>query len=125
MLALTIILLVLLGVVVLAGLVLLGIYNGLVRSRVRAREAWSGIDVQLKRRARLIPHLVGTVKVYAAHEKQGVENVARDRALRETGGARPCRSTRTPSGKRWAIAGGASAPSWAAVRRRPPRGAAT
>ena len=86
MLALTIILLVLLGVVVLAGLVLLGIYNGLVRSRVRAREAWSGIDVQLKRRASLIPNLVETVKGYAAHEKQVLENVTRARAMLEQAG---------------------------------------
>ena len=86
MLALTIILLVLLGVVVLAGLVLLGIYNGLVRSRVRAREAWSGIDVQLKRRASLIPNLVETVKGYAAHEKQVLENVTRARAMVEQAG---------------------------------------
>ena len=86
MLAFTIILLVLLGVVVLAGLVLLGIYNGLVRSRVRAREAWSGIDVQLKRRASLIPNLVETVKGYAAHEKQVLENVTRARAMLEQAG---------------------------------------
>ena len=86
MLALTIILLVLLGVVVLAGLALLGIYNGLVRSRVRAREAWSGIDVQLKRRASLIPNLVETVKGYAAHEKQVLENVTRARAMLEQAG---------------------------------------
>ncbi len=86
MLAITIILLVLLGVVVLAGLALLGIYNGLVRSRVRAREAWSGIDVQLKRRASLIPNLVETVKGYAAHEKQVLENVTRARAMLEQAG---------------------------------------
>ncbi len=88
MLAITIILLVLLGVVVLAGLALLGIYNGLVRSRVRAREAWSGIDVQLKRRASLIPNLVETVKGYAAHEQEVLENVTRARAmLDQAGGA--------------------------------------
>ena len=86
MLVFTIILLVLLGVVVLAGLALLGIYNGLVRARVRAREAWSGIDVQLKRRASLIPNLVETVKGYAAHEKQVLENVTRARAMLEQAG---------------------------------------
>ncbi len=86
MLALTIVLLVLLGVVVLAGLAMLGVYNGLVRSRVRAREAWSGIDVQLKRRASLIPNLVETVKGYAAHEKQVLENVTRARAMLEQAG---------------------------------------
>ncbi len=86
MLALTIILLVLLGVVLLAGLAMLGVYNGLVRSRVRAREAWSGIDVQLKRRASLITNLVETVKGYAAHEKQVLENVTRARAMLEQAG---------------------------------------
>ena len=86
MLARTIVLLVLLGVVVLAGLAMLGVYNGLVRSRVRAREAWSGIDVQLKRRASLIPNLVETVKGYAAHEKQVLENVTRARAMLEQAG---------------------------------------
>lgn len=86
MLAITIILLVLLGVVVLAALMMLGVYNGLVRSRVRAREAWSGIDVQLKRRASLIPNLVETVKGYAAHEKGVLENVTRARAMLDQAG---------------------------------------
>ncbi len=86
MLAFTIVLLVLLGVGLLAGLMMLGVYNGLVRSRVRAREAWSGIDVQLKRRASLIPNLVETVKGYAAHEKQVLENVTRARAMLEQAG---------------------------------------
>src|ERR1700726_1800976 len=44
------------------------LYNNLVRARVRTREAWSGIDVQLKRRASLIPNLVETVRGYATHE---------------------------------------------------------
>jgi LemA protein len=44
-------------------------YNGLVKARQMVREAWSGIDVQLKRRADLIPNLIETVKGYAAHEK--------------------------------------------------------
>ncbi|MEO1701171.1 MAG: LemA family protein [Pseudomonadota bacterium] len=45
-------------------------YNGLVRSRQMVQEAWSGIDVQLKRRADLIPNLVEAVKGYAGHEKE-------------------------------------------------------
>ena len=86
MLVVLIVLIVLLAVVILAGLLLLGIYNGLIRARVRAREAWSGIDVQLKRRASLIPNLVETVKGYAAHEKEVLENVTRARAMLEQAG---------------------------------------
>lgn len=51
------------------------IYNGLVKSRQMAEEAWSGIDVQLKRRADLIPNLIETVKGYATHEKATLEEV--------------------------------------------------
>jgi len=51
------------------------IYNGLVKSRQMKEEAWSGIDVQLKRRADLIPNLIETVKGYAAHEKSTFEEV--------------------------------------------------
>lgn len=58
-----------------------GMYNGLARARVRVKEAWSGIDVQLKRRSSLIPNLVETVKGYAAHEKDTLENVTRARAM--------------------------------------------
>ena len=86
MLVMLIVLLVILGVVVLAGLVLLGMYNGLIRSRVRTREAWSGIDVQLKRRASLIPNLVETVKGYASHEREVLENVTRARSMLEQAG---------------------------------------
>jgi LemA protein len=79
---------VILGIVLLLALMVAGIYNGLVRSRVRTREAWSGIDVQLKRRANLIPNLVETVKGYAAHERQTFESVTRARAmLQQAGGA--------------------------------------
>ncbi|PZU87372.1 MAG: hypothetical protein DI528_07030 [Shinella sp.] len=51
------------------------IYNSLVKSRQMTEEAWSGIDVQLKRRADLIPNLIETVKGYAAHEKGTLEEV--------------------------------------------------
>jgi LemA protein len=64
-----------LGVIVLIALYLVFIYNGLVRSRQMAQEAWSGIDVQLKRRADLIPNLIETVKGYASHEKSTLEEV--------------------------------------------------
>lgn len=51
------------------------IYNGLVKARQMVREAWSGIDVQLKRRADLIPNLLETVKGYASHEKDTLAEV--------------------------------------------------
>ncbi|MEM7069640.1 MAG: LemA family protein [Pseudomonadota bacterium] len=51
------------------------IYNGLVKARQMVREAWSGIDVQLKRRADLIPNLIETVKGYAKHEKDTLTEV--------------------------------------------------
>ena len=55
-------------------------YNGLVRARQMVQEAWSGIDVQLKRRADLIPNLVETVKGYAGHERATLEQVTEMRA---------------------------------------------
>lgn len=63
-------------------------YNGLVRSNVRVDEAWSDIQVQLKRRYDLIPNLVDTVKGYAQHEKDLLENLtkARSEALKSNGG---------------------------------------
>ena len=51
------------------------IYNRLVRSRQMVSEAWSGIDVQLKRRADLIPNLVESVKGYAGHERETLQRV--------------------------------------------------
>ncbi|PDV88761.1 hypothetical protein CO652_09305 [Rhizobium sp. H4] len=66
---------VILAVVAVIALYIVFIYNGLVRSRQMAQEAWSGIDVQLKRRADLIPNLIETVKGYAAHEKSTLEEV--------------------------------------------------
>lgn len=56
-------------------LYLIFIYNGLVKARQVKEEAWSGIDVQLKRRADLIPNLIETVKGYAAHEKGTLEQI--------------------------------------------------
>jgi LemA protein len=90
-LPIVIILAVLLGVIALFGLFLLFTYNGLVTSRLRCNEAWSGIDVQLKRRASLIPNVVETVKGYAAHEREVLENVTRARAMldQRTGQAGP------------------------------------
>ncbi len=76
-------------VIGLIALVLVGMYNGLVRARVRTRDAWSGIDVQLKRRANLIPNLVETVKGYAGHERETFENVTRARAMLQQAGTAP------------------------------------
>jgi LemA protein len=76
-----------LGVVaVLAGYVI-GAYNAFVRLRVRIKEAWSDIDVQLKRRYDLIPNLVNTVKGYAKHEREAFENVTKARAEALKGGS--------------------------------------
>lgn len=73
-------LLVLLGVVVLVALFIWGLYNSLVTLQMRIKEAMSQIDVQLKRRADLIPNLVETVKGYAKHEKNVFENVTKARS---------------------------------------------
>jgi LemA protein len=76
---------------VLAFLVLGGIliYNSLVRLRVQSENAWADIDVQLKRRYDLIPNVVETVKGYAAHERQTLDQVvaARSRAMAAQGPA--------------------------------------
>lgn len=69
-----------LGLIVLLALWGMGIYNRLVRSSVQTKEAWSGIRVQLRRRASLIPNLVETVKGYATHEKGVFEEVTRARS---------------------------------------------
>jgi LemA protein len=75
------------AVIVLLVFMVVGIYNGLVRSRFRVREAWSGIDVQLKRRSSLIPNLVETVRGYASHERETLENVTRARAALDRAGS--------------------------------------
>ena len=69
-----------LGVVALLAFYLLSIYNGLIAKRNRVRNAWSQIDVQLKRRHDLIPNLVNAVKGYLAHERGVLESVTRARA---------------------------------------------
>jgi len=75
-----IVLLVLLGIVVVFALWLIAAYNGLVRLRNQLDNAWSQIDVQLKRRYDLIPNLVETVKGYATHERETLEKVTQARA---------------------------------------------
>lgn len=77
---------IILAVIVVAAIAM---YNGLIRLKNRVDEAWSDIDVQLKRRYDLIPNLVNTVKGYAAHEKELFEKVteARTRAMGATNAA--------------------------------------
>jgi LemA protein len=79
----TTILWVILGVIALIIVWLIAIYNGLIKAKNRTEEAWSDIDVQLKRRYDLIPNLVETVKAYAKHESGVFEKVteARTRAM--------------------------------------------
>ena len=84
--AAVIILVVIIALLVVFGIILIGIYNGLARARIRIREAWSGIDIQLKRRASLIPNLVETVRGYASHERETLENVTRARSMLQSAG---------------------------------------
>ncbi|MEN8252452.1 MAG: LemA family protein [Patescibacteria group bacterium] len=73
-----------LGIILIIGVVLavlvIGIYNSLVKMRLRVDEGWSDIDVQLKRRYDLIPNLVETVKGYASHERETLEGVMEARS---------------------------------------------
>src|SRR5580693_5975019 len=80
---------VILAALVLILILLIGMYNGLVRLKVTCDNAWADIDVQLKRRYDLIPNLVETVKGYAGHEKGTLEAVinARNRAMTAMGPA--------------------------------------
>ncbi len=67
------------GIVAVVVFWLIAVYNGLIKLRNRTDEAWSDIDVQLKRRYDLIPNLISTVKGYAKHEKELLENVTKAR----------------------------------------------
>ena len=80
---------ILLGAVVLLLLYGVAIYNGLVRLRALVREAFSGITVQLRRRADLIPNLVETVKGYAAHERETFDAITAQRAAATSAGNVP------------------------------------
>lgn len=71
---------VLVGVAVLVLLYAIGVYNRLVRLRALAREAFSGITVQLRRRADLVPNLVESVKGYATHERETLDAITAHRA---------------------------------------------
>jgi len=82
-----IVLWVVLGVVVLLIFIFIALYNSLVGLRNQVRNAWSQIDVQLKRRYDLIPNLVETVKGYVKHERETLEAVTRARNLAQAGAA--------------------------------------
>ena len=71
---------IILGLLVLAVVYGIILYNGLVRNRQLVEEGWSGIDVQLKRRTDLIPNLLETVKGYMGHERETLEAVTNARA---------------------------------------------
>jgi len=80
---------VLLVLLVLAGICavfLVGVYNRMIRNRNLVDEAWSGIDVQLKRRSNLVNNIVETVKGYASHEKEVFERVTEARARTNSAG---------------------------------------
>ena len=74
---------IIIGIIVLIVLWVIGAYNGLVRLRMRVQEAFSGMDVYLKKRYDLIPNIVETVKGYAKHEQETLEKVisARNKAI--------------------------------------------
>lgn len=74
-------------IVILLVFYVIGTYNSLIKRRIRVKEAWADIDVQLKRRYDLIPNLVETVKGYASYEKETLEKVVslRSKAMSATG----------------------------------------
>jgi len=78
---------IILGIIIIIAIWLISCFNSLIRLKNRTKEAWSDIDVQLKRRYNLIPNLVETVKGYASHEKGVFENVtkARSQAMQAQG----------------------------------------
>ena len=72
------------GIAVVVVFAVVGLYNGLVRLRNQMKNAWSQIDVQLKRRHDLIPNLVETVKGYATHERETLDSVTQARNLAQS-----------------------------------------
>jgi LemA protein len=81
-----VLILIVVGAVVLIALIVLLLYNGLVRARNMVDESWSGVDVQLKRRRDLVPNLVSTVQAYATHEREVFDSVTAARAAAEGAG---------------------------------------
>ncbi len=76
---------IILGIVLISAITIISIYNGFIRKRSMVHEAWSGIDIQLKRRYNLIPALIETVKSYAEHEEKIFANVTKSREKCLTG----------------------------------------
>ena len=95
-----IVLIILIAILVVIGIYLVVLYNGLVSLRNRIENAWAQIDVQLKRRYDLIPNLVETVKGYAAHERETLEAViqARNMAMSAEGPQQQAQSENILSG---------------------------
>ncbi len=88
------------SVLVIALMMVVGMYNGLVARRVETQNAWAQIDVQLKRRYDLIPNIVETVKGYAAHERETLERVvqARSQAINAHGVAQQAQAENALTG---------------------------
>lgn len=78
---------IILGIVVLLAIYVISTYNKLVKNRNKVKDGWSQIDVQLKRRADLIPNLVETVKGYTSHESETLEAVINARNSFNTAGS--------------------------------------
>src|SRR6187455_940363 len=76
-------------IIILVIIYLIAAYNGLIRSRNQIENAWSQIDVQMKRRIDLIPNLIETVKAYAAHERNTLEAVIQARNAAMSAGPTP------------------------------------
>jgi LemA protein len=74
----------LVAVLAVLALIVLAIYNGVVKAQNKARESWSGVDVQLRRRRDLVPNLVASVGAYAKHEAQALTMVTEMRAGAES-----------------------------------------
>jgi len=82
-------LIIILGIIAIIAVLVVILYNGLVKSRQLTENGWSDIDVQLKRRSDLIPRLVSTVKGYAAHERKLFTEVTEKRTLAMAAGNNP------------------------------------
>ena len=96
--AITVIIIILVIVVILA-LIGMSAYNGFVKSRNVIQESWRQVDVELNRRYELIPNLVETVRAYAAHERNTLEDVTRLRSQAQQ--LSPRGRCRASSGPRW------------------------